>query len=180
MNTRKLTITGLLMAISIILPQLFHLIGGQSMGRVFLPMHLGIFLIGFIVGGWQGTLAGLIVPVISFALTSMPPPPVLFFMMGELCVYGAVSGFLRFGNTLEQSKLAIYPKLLISMVAGRIASGLAMYVAILLFGLKIDPISSVVAALVAGLPGIALQFVLIPPIYLLLKRGGYVFEPHTA
>lgn len=180
MNTRKLTITGLLMAISIILPQIFHLIGGQSMGRVFLPMHLGIFLTGFIVGGWQGALAGLIVPVISFALTSMPSPPVLFFMMCELCAYGAVSGFLRFHSSMENLKLAIYPKLIISMLAGRIASGIAIFIATLLFGLKIDPVSSVVAALVAGLPGIALQLVLIPPIYLLLKRGGYVFEPHTA
>lgn len=180
MTTRKLTITGLLMAISIILPQLFHLIGGQSMGRIFLPMHLGIFLIGLIVGGWQGALAGLVVPVISFALTSMPPPPTLFFMMCELGVYGAVSGSLRFHGSLNQSKLAIYPKLLISMVAGRIASGLAMFVGILIFGLKIDAVSTVIAALIAGLPGIALQLVLIPPIYLLLKRGGYVFEPHTA
>lgn len=173
MNTRKLTITGLLMAISVLLPQLFHLIGGQSAGRVFLPMHLGIFLIGFIVGGWHGIIAGLTVPVISFLISGMPAPPTLFFMMFELAVYGAVSGFMRFG---QETKWLIYPKLLICMVAGRIANGLAMYIAVLLFNLDITPITSVLASLVTGLPGIALQIGLIPPIYLLLKRGGFFFE----
>lgn len=177
MNTRKLTITGLLIAISVLLPQLFHFIGGQSMGRIFLPMHLGIFLIGFIVGGWHGIIAGLTVPVISFLISGMPAPPTLFFMMFELSVYGAVSGFLRFG---QQSKLSIYPKLLISMVAGRIAGGLAMFIAALLFKLDITPITAVLASLVTGLPGIILQFVLIPPIFLLLKRGGIVFEQNQS
>lgn len=177
MNTRKLTVTGLLIAVSVLLPQLFHFIGGQSMGRIFLPMHIGIFLIGFIIGGWQGIIAGLTVPVISFVIAGMPPPPTLFFMMCELCVYGAVSGFLRFG---QQSKLTIYLKLLISMAAGRIAGGLAIFVAASVFGLNIDAISSVAASLVAGLPGIILQVVLIPPIYILLKRGGFVFERNQA
>lgn len=176
MNTKKLTVTGLLLALSILLPQLFHLIGGPSMGRIFLPLHLGVFLIGFVVGGWHGMIAGLLVPLLSFAFTGMPAPPVLFFLMCELCVYGAVSGFLRFSNRFEQSKLSIYPKLLIAMILGRIASGLAMLVAGMFFGLDIDPVSAVITALIAGLPGILLQIVLLPPIYLLLKRGGFVFE----
>jgi len=180
MYTKKLTVTGLLMAVSILLPQLFHLIGGQMAGRVFLPMHLGIFLIGFIVGGWYGIAAGLIVPVLSFAIVGMPPPPMLFFMLAELCVYGAVSGFLRFGEKAEQRKWIIYPKLLIAMVAGRVAFGLAIAVAAWLFKLPLNPIQVVSTSLVTGLPGIALQIVLIPAVYLLLKRGGFLFEPKPA
>lgn len=181
MHTKKLTVTGLLMAVSILLPQLFHVIGGQMAGRTFLPMHFGIFLIGFIVGGWHGMLAGLIVPVLSFAFSGMPQPPVLFFMMCELPVYGAVSGFIRFDERAEKARWSVYPKLLIAMIAGRIASGLAMFAAAWLFALPLDPITSVTAALITGLPGIALQIVLVPAIYLLLKRGGLLFEePRTA
>ncbi len=173
MNTRKLTITGLLMAVGVLLPQLFHFIGGPSAGRVFLPMHIGIFLIGFIVGGWHGIIAGITVPILSFLISGMPAPPTLFFMMFELAVYGAVSGFMRFG---QDTKWMIYPKLVISMIAGRIASGLAMYVAVLIFNLEIAPVTAVLTSVVTGLPGIAIQIVLIPPICILLKRGGFFFE----
>ena len=175
MRTRKLTVTGLLIAISVLLPQIFHILGGSTMGPIFLPMHLGIFLIGFIVGGWHGIIAGLIAPVISFAFSGMPPLPILFFMMAELAVYGAVAGFLRFGAKSDQAKWSIYPRLIIAMIAGRVAGGLTMYVAALVFKLPINPLDAVVASTIMGLPGIALQIVLIPAIYLLLKRGGYTF-----
>lgn len=180
MSIKKLTISGLLVAVSILLPQVFHLIGGQGVGRVFLPMHLGIFLIGFIVGGRLGMIVGIFVPLLSFALSSMPMPPMLFFMMCELCVYGAISGSLRLEGALKSLKLAVYLKLLVAMVAGRIVSGLAMASAVWLFGLSINPVSAVIAAFITGLPGITLQLLLIPPIHILLKRGGLLFEPQTA
>jgi hypothetical protein len=179
MRTRKLTTAGLLIAISILLPQIFHILGGPAMGRIFLPMHLGIFLIGFIVAGWYGMIAGLIVPVVSFAIFGMPPIPILFFMMAELAVYGSVSGFMSFGAKIDNTKWSIYPKLIIAMIAGRVASGLIMYLAVWIFSLPISPIDMLIASTVTGLPGIALQLVLIPIIYLLLKRGGYTFESQT-
>lgn len=175
MRTRKLTVTGLLIAISVLLPQIFHILGGPAMGRIFLPMHLAIFLIGFIVGGWHGMIAGLIAPVLSFAFSGMPPLPIMFFMMAELAVYGAVAGFARFGA----ARWTIYPRLIIAMIAGRVAAGLAMYVAALVFKLPINPLDAVVASTIMGLPGIALQIVLIPAIYILLKRGGHTFESQT-
>lgn len=179
MKTKKLITTGLLIAISVLLPQIFHLFGGQALGRIFLPMHIGIFLVGFIAGGWYGMAAGFFTPILSFAITGMPPIPTLFFMMFELAAYGAVSGFLRFGR-FEAKKLSIYPKLLLSMIAGRIAGGIAMWIAAMLFSLEINPVQSVAASLVAGLPGVALQLVLVPAVYILLKRGGFLLEPRTA
>lgn len=180
MKTKKLVTTGLLIAISVLLPQVFHLFGGQALGRIFLPMHIGIFLVGFIAGGWYGMAAGFITPVLSFAITGMPPIPTLFFMMFELAAYGAVSGFLSFGSKFEAKKFSIYPKLLISMIAGRIAGGIAMWIAAMLFSLEINPVQSVTASLITGLPGIALQLVLVPAVYILLKRGGFLLEPRTA
>ena len=182
MKTKKLVTTGLLIAISVLLPQLFHMFGGPALGRIFLPMHIGIFLVGFIAGGWYGLAAGVITPLLSFLITggTMPPMPTVFFMMFELAAYGAVAGFLRFGKKFEENKLSIYPKLIIAMIAGRIVNGIVMWIAVLLFSLEISPLQSVVASLIAGLPGIAIQIVIIPAVYLLLKRGGFLIEPRTA
>ena len=44
--SRKLTTGGLLIAVGILLPQVFHLIGGSSLGSILLPMHLPILLGG--------------------------------------------------------------------------------------------------------------------------------------
>lgn len=180
MKTKKMITTGLLIAISVLLPQVFHMFGGEAPGRIFLPMHIGIFLVGFIAGGWYGMAAGFFTPVLSFAITGMPSIPILFFMMFELAAYGAVSGFLRFGSTFESKKLSIYPKLIISMLVGRIVGGIVMWAAALLFSLEINPIKSITASLVAGLPGIAIQLLLVPAIYIILKQGGLLLEPRTA
>ena len=180
MKIKKLVTTGLLIAVSVLLPQVFHLFGGAALGRIFLPMHIGIFLIGFIAGGWYGLAAGFITPLLSFAITGMPGVPTVFFMMFELAAYGAVSGFLRFGSSFEEKKISIYPKLIIAMVAGRIVNGIVIWLAVLLFRLDINPIQSVIASLVAGLPGIAIQIVIVPAIYLLLKHGGFLIESRNS
>ena len=124
-------------------------------------------------------IAGLITPLLSFAFAGMPAIPIVFFMMFELAVYGAVAGFLRFGIKYDNKRWAIYPKLIIAMIAGRVAGGLAMYVGVWLFKLPMSPIDAVAASTITGLPGIALQIVLIPAIYLLLKRGGLLFESQS-
>jgi len=180
MNIRKITVTGLMIAISVLLPMLFHMIGGQGAGRVFLPMHIGVFLTGLIAGGWYGIIAGLITPVLGFGLLGMPMPPVMFFMMAELAAYGAVSGFVRLGERAEQTRWAVYIKLVIAMIAGRVFGGLVMAAAAAVFALPINAIDAVIASFITGLPGIAIQLVLIPAVYLILKRGGYLFESRTA
>lgn len=171
MDIQKITISGLFIAIGVLLPQIFHLIGGSSLGQIFLPMHYGVFFAGFFLRGYYAPIIGLITPLLSFALTGMPAIPMLFFMMCELLVYGAVTS-ISYNHTHESSKLSIYIKLIIAMICGRIASGIAMAIAVLLFALPIDPITAVVTAFVAGIPGIVLQLVIIPSTCILLKRGG--------
>lgn len=51
MKTRKLTFGALCLALSLLLPQAFHLLGMQQAGQLFLPMHIPV-LIGGMVLGW--------------------------------------------------------------------------------------------------------------------------------
>ena len=43
-ETKKMAVGGLLIAVGILLPQVFHLAGGSAMGTLFLPMHLPVLL----------------------------------------------------------------------------------------------------------------------------------------
>jgi len=46
LTTRKIASGGLFLALAVLLPQVFHLIGGPSAGKTFLPMHIPVLLAG--------------------------------------------------------------------------------------------------------------------------------------
>ena len=163
-NTKKIVYTAMFLAIAVLLPQVFHLIGGPAAGKLFLPMHLPVLLAGFLIGWQAGLITGLIAPFLSFLITGMPPVPTLFFMAVELPVYGLVAGLFK------ENKLNIVIKVLISMVAGRAALGLAYMVGAYVFNVEIAPWAAVGSAIVSGIPGIAIQIVLIPTIVFLLRK----------
>jgi hypothetical protein len=84
-------------------------------------------------------------------------------MVVELAVYGLVAGVAH-----RHWRLAPIWSLLFAMLAGRIALGLAVALLGPLIGLKAAPVAYVWASIVTGLPGIAVQIVVIP---LLMARG---------
>ena len=53
-----------------------------------------ILLAGFICGPVSGMIVGLLAPVLSFALTGMPPAYAVPLMTIELCLYGLAAGWL--------------------------------------------------------------------------------------
>ena len=57
-ETKKMAVGGLLIAVGILLPQVFHLAGGSAMGTLFLPMHLPVLLGGFLLGPLFGGTVG--------------------------------------------------------------------------------------------------------------------------
>ncbi len=80
---------GVFMTIGIILPMLFHMMGG--MGTVLLPMHIPVILAGFILSPLYAMGVGVLTPLISSMLTSMPALyPICPIMMVELGTYGLV------------------------------------------------------------------------------------------
>lgn len=164
----QITTGGLLLALGVALPVGFHYFGNQ-LGRVFLPMHICIFLGGMLIGPVFGAGMGVMVPVISFLISGMPTIPILFFMMAELFLYGLIAGIAyKFFNS--------FISLMISQLAGRIIFGLALFVTGNLLGLPVPAADSVIASFVTGLPGIIIQLIIIPAVVAILKRGGFLNE----
>lgn len=167
MKSRQMVYTALFAALGVILPQMFHVFGSIS-GRAFLPMHIPVLLAGFVCGPISGLLVGLISVLVSHVFTGMPPVPTLFFMIVELPVYGYVAGLL-----FNKFKLNMILSLILAMVTGRIVVGLMIICATNFFGITLPPFINVVGMTIAGLPGIALQFIIIPSIMLIVKKVGY-------
>ena len=171
------TVAALLAVIAAVaLPQAFHGLGmvaniGTALGETFLPMHLSIFLVGFFAGCWAGLGAGLISPAISFGLTTlmgqpMPTAAMLPFMMIELAVYGLTTGLLA------EVRMPTICKLLIAQVAGRAVRALALVIGVYAFGSPMN-IAIIWNSLLAGLPGLILQWILIPLLVFYVEKRAY-------
>ncbi len=161
LSVKTQTISALIALVSAVaLPQIVHVIGaasgmGTSLGEIFLPMHLPIILMGFIVGPYAAGIAGLLSPLVSFALTGMPSSVMLPFMMIELCVYGICSRLLR------NVKLPMIAKVLIAQITGRLIRAGAIAIGFYVFDTTVNP-AVVLTSVTAGLFGIILQLVIIP------------------
>lgn len=161
---RKALMTAVMVGVAVILPQVCHLLGGQlglgsQLGEMLLPMHLPVMLAGIFGGPAVGLLCGVASPLISAALTGMPLPAVLPFMMVELAVYGLTAGLLR------RNHLPTFVNVLLVQVAGRLARAAALALAVYGFGFDRLPISLIWTSIAAGLAGIFIQWSVLPPVW---------------
>jgi niacin transporter len=190
---RRLTYGGLLLAIGIVLPQVFHLTGGPASGATFLPMHIPVLIAGLLLGPVYGLILGGVTPVCSFLITAMPVAARLPFMIVELAIYGWVSGLLyhtaglsrlrlpgrfrdgdgdRIGARIPERLAGLYISLILAMTAGRVVYAVSLLIMGRLFGLeKADP-AAVLTAVATGIVGIIIQIVVIPPVIFALQKGG--------
>lgn len=156
-------------AAAVALPQLFHGMGavsglGTALGQAFLPMHLPILLVGLLAGPWAGLVAGLLAPAVSFALSGMPVLASLPFMMIEVMGYGLFAGLL------SGVGLPTIGKVLLAQLAGRGLRAVAVLAAVYGFGVETVKVASIWTAVAAGLPGLVLQWALLPLVMFWLER----------
>lgn len=165
LSARLATHTALYLALAVLLPIGFHATGLG--GRVFLPMHIPVLLAGFLVGPQSGVLVGLLAPGLSYLLTGMPPTYAVPLMSLELPLYGLVAGL-----AYRRLRLNIYVALIAALIVGRLAFGLGLIVLGLFMHLPytVAVFFSSGGAIIAGLPGIAAQIVLIPIIVAAVSR----------
>lgn len=121
-NPARVIVTGLLIAVTALLPALVHSLGLN--GAVLLPMHWTVLLCGLVFGPTGGLLAGALSPLISFMLSGLPKLPMLLPMTLELTAYGVFAGLFR------KIKLDTIISTLLAMLAGRIVYTLAMFNAV--------------------------------------------------
>ena len=169
---KKSIITAVCIALCYVVPLLFH--GVQNAGRVFLPMHLPVFLCGLICGWQYGLLCGLAGPALSSLLTSMPPVAMLPSMMLELAVYGCVSGlmmrFIRTKNTYAD----LYISLIAALLCGRVVAGLMQA---LIFSKGAYSMTAWVSGyVVTSWPGTLIQLVLLPSVVFALMKAHLIPE----
>jgi hypothetical protein len=170
-NKRSLVVSQTLAATAAVvaavaLPQLFHVLGlisgaGPAVGATLLPMQLPVLLAGFLAGPLAGLAAGVLSPLVSFALSGMPAAILLPFLMLELAAYGLAAGYLR------RAHLPRIGQLLIVQIVGRAVRAAAILFAVYALGSALAPAAQIKDMLLTGLPGIVLQWALIP---LLLYR----------
>ncbi|HHT96063.1 MAG TPA: ECF transporter S component [Clostridia bacterium] len=180
---KNIALTGMFIALGIVLPFLTGQI--PEIGSMLLPMHIPIMLCGLVLGWKYGAIAGFITPLLRSLIFGMPPLyPAAIAMAFELAVYGLVIGLI-FSKVKWKCIYTILFSLAVSMIAGRIVWGLAMYVLLAIGGGSFTFAMFLAGAFVNAVPGIVLQFVLIPTVMLLLNRAGVVqltkkHERHTS
>lgn len=174
-RARELSLGGLFIALGVVIPIAFHAFGGGKLGSVLLPMYLPVLACAMLVSAPIAVAVGLLTPVLSSALTGMPPIlPVLPMMVAELVVMATLASLLH-------RRLRLHPVLavVLALLAGRVVLGLvaALLVATLPAGMQEalppimrTPIAYVAAATVTALPGLALQIVAVPAVVALVER----------
>ena len=168
-KTRNIVMSGLLIAIGIVIVTVLKNFGGQPVLRLFSPMHFPIMLAGLAIGPVEGLVCGLITPALSYIINQLPPngPGA---MMVELGVYGLVCGLGMKMLKTENSMLKIYISLLIAMILGRIAGGLVT--GFILSGGEYSFQAWISAYFVATAPAIVTDLILIPMIVKALQRAN--------
>ena len=166
--TAKALTTVIGITLSVAIPQLFHVIGivsgtGSLPCSAFLPMHLGIFFTALLAGP-------AVSPLLSFALTGMPSAALLPFMMIELTVYGLVCGLLK------NKKMPVILKVLTAQILGRAIRAAAILIAF--YGLKSTAVSPtiILSSIASGLPGLVLQWTLLPLLIYRVKGLNKFYE----
>ena len=124
-RVKNLVMAALFTAIGVVLPQAFHMI--PNAGSIILPMHIPVLICGMTVGGFYGAIAGALTVSLSILINGMPPLfPTGVCMIVELAVYGLVSGVAYKALGCRMNRKRTYAALIIAMLAGRAANGLAM------------------------------------------------------
>jgi len=171
----RLTVGGLLLAIGIIIPRLFHMFGTPDMGIMFQPMHFSVFIAGIYLGALYGTIVGFLTPLVN-SLFGMPMFPFNVIMAFELAAYGFFAGLFMY--LLKKSRfneggrtLRVYISLIVSMIAGRIIYAFMLFIMGRMFAMNVPAPVSVWSAVLIGLPGIILQLILVPGLVFILYKS---------
>lgn len=164
-----------MLAVGILLPMAFHAF--PNGGTIFAPMHLPVFITGFLCGPMYGALVGLVCPLMSCLFTGMPAVAYLPNMMAELLVYGTASGL--FFRIIKTGKIVAdaYITLICSMLLGRIVGGCVAYL-LFLGGTRAEYSWAIffTGYFVTCWPAIVIQVLLIPTVVTLAAKYRFIRE----
>lgn len=167
--TRCVT-TAVCIALCVVLPFAFHAI--PNGGTLFSPMHFPVLICGLVCGWPYGLLCGIAGPLLSSLLTGMPGIGYLPTMMVELAVYGLVTGLLMHFVRTGKTMIDVYISLIAAMLAGRVITGIAR--ALIFAAGTYSWKAWATGYFVSSFPGIILQILIVPALYLALKKAKLI------
>ncbi|MDX9723946.1 MAG: hypothetical protein RBU37_24565 [Myxococcota bacterium] len=155
---RDLAYCGVFGALALLMPVVFHLV---RLGHVFMPMYLPLMALACFVRPMPAASTALFVPLISAAMTGMPPfyPPVALGMATELAMMAALFAAAR----QRWPKHPVLAHLLPVLLLGRAYYVAFMYAAAQLIDLPAAFVAGL--SLLSGWPGIILMVVIIPALH---------------
>ena len=165
-KTKELTVSSMCLALGVILPQAFHTI--PNAGSILLPMHIPVLLCGFICGPTYGLIVGVLTPILSHLIFSMPPAAMLGQMVIELAMYGLMTGLLNKTLNIKNELIKYYVVLILSMIIGRVFYGIvnALFFKAGSYSLSIW----LSTAFVSAIPGIIIQLAIVPSLVKAIKK----------
>jgi len=159
---KDVVLGGLLLALALVIPILFHAVG---LGSAFLPMFFPIIAAGFLVAPPVALVVGLTSPLVSALLTGMPPffPPIAFIMMAEGLVLAGIPSFFY-----QKHGFNIHLTLIMTLAADRAV----LFVAVIGASKLLDLPENVLGwtSVIRGMPGIVFMVLIIPPLIKKLKH----------
>ncbi|MBQ8580135.1 MAG: ECF transporter S component [Oscillospiraceae bacterium] len=170
-HVKRLCICAVCIALCYVLPIAFHSVG---LGSVLSPMHIPVLLCGLLCGGGYGFLCGLVGPVLSSLVGTMPPLAMLPRMIPELCAYGLAAGLAMQLIHTRKAAADVYISLVIAMVFGRIIGGVASAIYFTVTTGSYSLLLWATSYFAESLPGIAAHLVLVPVLVLTLQKARVV------
>lgn len=168
----NLVLAAMFLALCMVLPFLTGQI--KEIGNMLLPMHIPVMLCGLICGWQYGAVVGAVAPIMRSALFGMPVMfPNAFAMAFELATYGFVIGYL-FSHAKWKCIKSLYRCMLIAMVSGRVVWGIVQMCILGLGEGGFTLAMFISSSFLNAIPGIILQFILIPVIMLALGKTHLV------
>ncbi len=170
LRVRSIVITAMCTAMCVVLPVAFHFI--PNAGNTLSPIHIPVLLCGLICGPVWGMACGIAGPLLSSAITSMPPMAYLPPMLVECAVYGLCAGLVM--RLVRTGRLYgdLYISLLVSMLLGRVVAGAAR--ALIFAAGEYSFTVWATAYFVTSLPGIVIHLLLIPSLVVALQAAGLI------
>ena len=164
---KKLVYAALFLACAILLP--FLTMNIQTFGKLLSPMHLPVFICGFVCDPVWGAVVGVCAPLIRSLIWHMPPLyPMAVAMAFELAAYGFFSGLFA---KLFPKKLAFtYISLVFAMLCGRLVYSVAMLLMLGLGSSEFSIIATFVGTFTSTWAGIIVQLILVPPIVKVIEK----------
>jgi len=153
-------------AAAMLLPVIFHVF---HLGSMFMPMYLPLVTLSFFVGPIPAALTALLLPLLSAAITGMPPfyPPIAFIMSLELATMCGIIALVRMALPKINELIILIPVLFLGRCIG---IGLIYLMALFM---KLPATFVVGASLLSGWPGIILMIVAVPAVIRISRLVGH-------